>query len=69
MRTTVNDGPRPGDVVLLKGETDYFVVLDHHPEGGWRLVTNVGPDAGQTVFHLHFHVLGGAPMGRLVHPS
>lgn len=28
-------------------------------EGGYRVVTNVGPDAGQTVLHLHFHLLGG----------
>ncbi len=32
-------------------------------ESGYRLVLNVGPDAGQTVFHLHLHVLGGRPLG------
>src|SRR5438874_2728175 len=26
-------------------------------DNGWRVVTNVGPDSGQTVFHLHWHVL------------
>jgi histidine triad (HIT) family protein len=29
---------------------------------GWRLVTNVGRDGGQTVPHLHFHLLGGRAM-------
>lgn len=29
---------------------------------GYRVVTNVGATAGQSVFHLHFHVLGGRPM-------
>lgn len=28
----------------------------------YRLVSNVGPDAGQTVDHLHYHVLGGKPL-------
>lgn len=27
--------------------------------GGYRIVTNIGSDAGQSVRHLHFHVLGG----------
>lgn len=28
-------------------------------ENGYRIVSNCGPDAGQTVHHLHFHILGG----------
>lgn len=31
-------------------------------ESGYRLVWNVGPDAGQSVFHVHLHVLGGRPL-------
>lgn len=34
-------------------------------DGGYRVVTNDGPEAGQTVFHLHFHVLGGKKLGRM----
>jgi histidine triad (HIT) family protein len=30
-----------------------------HAEGGYRTVINTGPDAGQTVFHVHVHVLAG----------
>jgi len=28
-------------------------------EDGYRLLTNNGEDAGQTIFHMHFHLLGG----------
>lgn len=30
---------------------------------GFRVVTNLGPNAGQTVFHTHFHLLAGEPLG------
>ena len=32
-------------------------------ENGYRLVINQGDDAGQTVFHLHIHILSGQKMG------
>ncbi|HLZ23088.1 MAG TPA: histidine triad nucleotide-binding protein [Ktedonobacterales bacterium] len=32
-------------------------------ESGYRLVWNVGRDAGQTVFHMHLHLLGGRRLG------
>ncbi len=34
-------------------------------EDGYRLICNNGPFAGQTIYHLHFHLLGGAPLGRM----
>ncbi|MGZ4354431.1 MAG: HIT domain-containing protein [Gaiellaceae bacterium] len=33
----------------------------------YRVVVNVGPGAGQTVFHLHWHILGGG-LGRMTGP-
>jgi histidine triad (HIT) family protein len=33
-----------------------------HAEGGYRTVFNCNADAGQTVFHIHLHVLGGRKM-------
>jgi histidine triad (HIT) family protein len=41
------------EVAAREGLTDY------------RVVVNVGPRAGQTIFHLHWHVLGGGLTGRM----
>ena len=32
-------------------------------ENGFRVATNCGEDAGQTVFHIHFHLIGGRKLG------
>jgi histidine triad (HIT) family protein len=32
---------------------------------GYRLLTNNGADAGQTIFHLHFHLIGGRVLGKM----
>lgn len=32
-------------------------------ESGYRLVTNIGALSGQTIYHLHFHLLGGTQLG------
>ena len=61
---TPAQAPVLGHIALVAGELARKAGLG---ERGWRLVANYGPDAGQTVFHLHVHLLGGAPMaGKMV---
>ena len=48
-----------GRVVAFAAEVATELGLD---AGGYRLVANTGPDGGQTVGHLHFHLLGGRQM-------
>lgn len=38
---------------------------EHGIAEGYRFLTNNGPDAGQTIFHLHFHLIGGRPLSHL----
>ncbi len=48
-----------GRVMTFAAEVASDLGLD---EDGYRLVTNTGSGAGQTVFHLHVHLLGGRRM-------
>jgi histidine triad (HIT) family protein len=34
-------------------------------ESGYRIVNNCGPEGGQVVYHLHYHLLAGEPIGPL----
>ena len=38
-------------------------------DSGFRCIMNTGAAAGQTVMHLHMHVLGGAPLGEGLLPK
>lgn len=36
-------------------------------ESGYRVISNSGPDSHQEVPHYHVHILGGQPIGKMVH--
>lgn len=47
-----------GEIVKAAQE----IAIDFDILDGYRLITNNGPDAGQTIPHLHFHLIGGRPL-------
>lgn len=47
---------------MFQGIAEYTNATDLSSKG-FRIVTNLGPDGGQSVFHTHFHILGGEPLG------
>ena len=57
---TAEDAAVLGQVLLAAREVAEKLGL---ASGGYRLVINQGADAGQTVFHVHCHVIGGRQMG------
>ncbi len=56
----VGDAPVLGKLFLAARE---LAAREGIREGGYRMVVNAGADAGQTVFHIHMHLLGGRQMG------
>jgi len=55
-------------VELIKGITTVAKKLDISTDGGngYRALANIGPDGGQEVPHLHFHLFGGEKVGKMV---
>lgn len=56
---TETDGPLIGKMFMVARE---LAAAEGIAEDGYRTVFNCNAGAGQTVFHLHLHVLGGRPM-------
>lgn len=56
---TCDDPELLGNMMVAAHEVARIVHVDH---GGYRVVVNTGNHGGQTVPHLHFHVLGGRRM-------
>lgn len=54
--------PEDREIMAHLMEAAKEVAKDAHLDAGFRLVTNCGKQAGQTVNHLHFHLIGGRNM-------
>lgn len=48
-----------GGLLVEIFQTMADIASERKLEDGYRIVTNVGPGAGQSVFHIHFHLIGG----------
>ena len=58
---TADDGPVLADMLMAaRAVADAAGVAG--PDRGYRLIFNIGPDAMNSVGHLHLHVLGGEPL-------
>lgn len=57
---TLNDGPMLAKLFIVANQIAHERGFD---KTGYRFVTNSGPDSLQSVFHIHFHLLGGARLG------
>jgi len=56
-------GPEDGTLLGKLFVVARRLAEQEHIVNGYRLVVNNGPGAGQSVFHLHVHLLGGRPLG------
>ena len=57
---TEDQGPLVARMIATAGEVAKTQGID---KSGYRLTFNVGNDGGQTIYHLHLHLLGGRELG------
>jgi len=54
--------PEDADIIGYSHLVAARLAKERNIEQGYRTVYNVGPDSGQSVFHLHLHLIGGRRM-------
>lgn len=62
--STLNDINEENSAVLAKIYEAIAIIAKEQgiAEKGYRVVSNCNEDGGQTVFHIHFHLIGGRPL-------
>lgn len=60
MEVSNSDSELMGKIVVVMQKIAKQLNID---EKGFRIISNCGPDSGQEVMHLHFHLLAGRTMG------
>lgn len=60
----LDDGPEGLEAAILHAARTIARARGIH-ESGYRVVANTNREGGQEVFHLHFHLMGGRPMGKM----
>lgn len=58
---TAEDAPLIAEMVMVAKK----LAAEYGISEGYRLLTNNGTSAGQTIFHLHMHLIGGRPLGAM----
>lgn len=58
-------GNEDGGLIIEIVQIAQMLARQFEIEDGYRLLTNNGEEGGQTIFHLHFHLIGGRPLTHL----
>jgi|TARA_Y100000389_G_scaffold71865_1_gene68575 histidine triad (HIT) family protein len=54
------------DIAYFFKKTNEIIKSLNIENDSYRIISNIGPDANQTIFHYHIHILGGQNLGPLI---
>jgi histidine triad (HIT) family protein len=57
------------EIIALNRATGEMIAKFDLEENGYRIISNAGIHGGQEIPHLHWHILGGKPLGKMLPPN